>query len=150
MERKNSKKEIISLIDTELKNIDQLLIEISECKGNNHIIRRAKGSILHDFYNSCERIFELIAREINGGFIDSEYWHKRLLYKMTINIERLRPPVISKKLAAALDDYLSFRHLFRNIYGFELESKRLDNLIEKFEDTVDLFRKEIKEFIDKL
>lgn len=48
---------------------------------------------------------------------------------MTIEIKGIRPPVISKELAAELDEYLSFRHLFRNIYGFELESKRLENLI---------------------
>ena len=150
MEKNNSKNEMISFIELELNNINQLLLEISECEGDSNFIRRAKGSILHDFYNSCERIFELIASEINGGFMASEQWHKKLLYLMTIDIKGIRPSVISKKLAAELDEYLSFRHLFRNIYGFELESKRLDNLIEKFEDTVDLFRKEIKEFIDKL
>lgn len=150
MRKNNIKKDIISFIELELNNIDQLLLEISECSGSNRIIRRAKGSILHDFYNSCERIFELIARETNCYISTSEQWHKKLLHRMTIEIKGIRPPVISKELAAELDEYLSFRHLFRNIYGFELESKRLENLIEKFEDTVNLFRKEIKEFIDKL
>jgi len=79
-----------------------------------------------------------------------QQWHKKLLYQMTMNIEDVRPPVISKKLAAELDEYLAFRHLFRNIYGFELESKRLDKLIEKFPDTVELLFKEINDFLKKL
>lgn len=150
MNEKNPKNEIVSFINEELNNIKQLLSELSECKGNSYILRRARGSILHDFYNACERIFELIAHRINGGIAIGQHWHKKLLYQMTMNIEDIRPPVISKKLAAELDEYLAFRHLFRNIYGFELESKRLDKLLEKFPDTVDLLFKEISDFLKKL
>lgn len=150
MNEKNPKNEIVSFINEELNNIKQLQSELSECKGNSHILRRARGSILHDFYNTCERIFELITHRINGGITVGQQWHKKLLYQMTINIEDVRPPVISKKLAAELDEYLAFRHLFRNIYGFELESKRLDKLIEKFPDTVELLFKEINDFLKKL
>lgn len=139
--KSNSKKEIISFIEEELNNIDNLQRELLECKGNNKILRRAKGSILHDFYNACERIFEIVVHQINGIEISSPQWHKKLLYQMTIGINGIRPPVISKKLAAKLDEYLAFRHLFRNIYGFELESDRLDNLAHKFDETVKLFKK---------
>lgn len=148
--KRNPKKEIISLIEEELNSISQLQSELSECKGNDRILRRAKGSILHDFYNACERIFEIIVHQINGRTIVSPQWHKKLLYKMTIEISGIRPPVISKKLAAKLDEYLAFRHLFRNIYGFELESERLDELVQKFDETVELLQKEIREFISKL
>lgn len=148
--KKNPKKEVVSLIEEELNNISQLQTELSECKGNSRILRRAKGSILHDFYNACERIFEIIVNQINGGKVISPLWHKKLLYQMTIEINGLRPPLISKKMAAKLDEYLAFRHLFRNIYGFELESERLDELVQKFNETVELFQKEIREFMNKL
>ena len=150
MDKNNSKNEIVSFINEELDKIKQLLSELSECKGDSHILKRAKGSILHDFYNACERIFELIAHRINGGIAAEQRWHKKLLYQMTMNIEGVRPPVISKKLAAELDEYLAFRHLFRNIYGFELESERLDELVKKFPGTTDLLFKEINDFIEKL
>jgi len=35
------------------------------------------------------------------------------------------PAVLSPELAADLDDYLSFRHVLRNIHGFELRSERV-------------------------
>ncbi len=35
---------------------------------------------LHNFYNGCERIFEKIAVDINGGIPGSFDWHKRLLH----------------------------------------------------------------------
>jgi hypothetical protein len=150
MDDKTKKNEIASFIKEELGKIKELSVEIDECKGDSYIMKRAKGSILHDFYNACERIFELIANNINGGITGGHRWHKKLLYQMTINIEDVRTPVISKKLAAELDEYLAFRHLFRNIYGFELESERLDKLVERFPETIDLFFEEINDFIDKL
>lgn len=148
--RKNEKNEMISFINEELNNINKFLDEISDYKGNTLLYRRAKGSILHDFYNTCERIFEIIARRINGGLPQTEQWHKKILYQMTIEMKSIRPAVISKKLAAEFDEYLAFRHLFRNIYGFELESDKLDKLVDKFSKTAKSFQNEIKEFLKKL
>ena len=144
------RKETKGFIEEQLKYINQLLSELSDCSGNSRILRRAKGSILHDFYNACERVFELIAHRINGGINSGQQWHKKLLYQMTVSIEGVRPAVISKRLAADLDEYLAFRHLFRNIYGFELESKRLDELLERFPEVVDSFSDEINRFLKKL
>lgn len=143
-------KELRVFIEEELKNIFQLVSEMKDCKEESRLIRRAKGSILHDFYNSVERIFLIIAKELNGKIITSSHWHKQLLYQMTIEVKDLRPSIISKKLASELDEYLAFRHLFRNIYGFELDSKRLDDLIERFPNVVDKFDKEITIFLNKL
>ena len=49
-----------------------------------------------------------------------------------------------------IDEFLAFRHIFRNIYGFELESDRLDILANKFEKTAQCFQREIEDFIHKL
>lgn len=143
--------EIYSEIDHELKNIDRLREELKEVLGKNFpLSRRIKGSILHDFYNCCERIFRRIAVDINGGFNAEVRWHKELLYRMTIPIGNIRPQVISEELAAELDDYLSFRHAFRNIYGFELKGERLDRLVEKFEQISKRFKTEVCEFLKRM
>jgi len=103
MKKSALKKELTALIRAELENITHLVKEFKICGGDDRITRRAKGSILHDFYNACERIFELIAREINGGLPASEQWHKKLLYQMTLPIKGVRPAVISKEAAAKLN-----------------------------------------------
>ncbi|MBS1259528.1 MAG: hypothetical protein MAG551_02600 [Candidatus Scalindua arabica] len=137
--------EIKELIIAELSNVDRLKDEL-KLYVNDEKARRAKGSILHDFYNSCERIFKLITKEVNGDFEAEEHWHKQLLYRMTLELKDTRPAVISKDLAASLDEFLTFRHLFRNIYGFELMGDRLDRLVETFFVVSEQFKKEIESF----
>jgi len=135
-------------IEKELDNLNELRKEMKGIKSEQSIIlRRSMGSILHDFYNCCERIFKKIAIDIDSGYKDTEKWHKALLFKMTIPIKGLRPLVISEELAAELDDYLSFRHVFRNIYGFELKGKRIDYLSKNFDKVADRFIKEIRTFL---
>ncbi len=144
--------EIVSEIKKELENIAKLREELENAiKANSKMNnRRLQGSILHDFYNCCERIFRKIATNINGGFGQVESWHKELLYRMTIEIKNIRPQVISENLAAELDDYLSFRHIFRNIYGFELKGERLSRLVSKFVKVSQQFKKEILKFLKKM
>lgn len=79
-----------------------------------------------------------------------ETWHKELLYRMTIPLEGLRPAVISEDLAAELDEYFSFRHIFRNIYGFELKSARFERLVDRLEDVSSRFKDEIVKFLHKM
>lgn len=140
--------EIIAQIERELQNLQEFHSELAKIKSEKDIIfKRSMGSILHDFYNCCERVFKKIAIEINAGYEDTPKWHKSLLFKMTIPVEGLRPQVISEELAADLDEYLAFRHLFRNIYGFELKGGRIDYLVEKFEVVSERFDKEIRKFL---
>ncbi len=142
---------MISEIEKEIDNLESLRKEMNEIESRDSIVsRRAIGSILHDFYNCCERIFKRIAVEINGGCEDTEKWHKALLFKMTIAIKDVRPAVVSEELAAELDEYLSFRHLFRNIYGFELKGQRMVYLAGKFDRIAGGFIEEIKGFLDFL
>ena len=135
-------------VEKELLSLQELLDELAVVKTQTDVIaKRAKGSILHDFYNCCERIFKKIAVEMNSGYEESEKWHKGLLYRMTIPVEGIRPKVISDELAADLDEFLAFRHLFRNIYGYELKGGRIDFLAGRLEEVAGKFKKEVREFV---
>ncbi len=141
---------VISEIEEELGNIERLLSELNEHQKEeprNSFYLRAVGSIFHDFYCGVERIFERIAEELNGGIPEGENWHIQLLKDMTLQIEEVRPAVISKELVAELKGYLEFRHRFRNIYGFELEWDKMKGLKETMPGVAERFKKEIKEFI---
>jgi hypothetical protein len=48
---------------------------------------------------------------------------------MATNIDNIRPAVLDAETEQELDEYLRFRHLFRNIYGFDLEWERCRELL---------------------
>lgn len=84
---------------------------------------------LHAFYSGVERLFEWIARQIDGSLPQGPAWHQDLLAQMTLNVPGLRPPVIRQTTAAALREYLGFRHIVRNLYAWELDEEKVERLL---------------------
>ena len=82
---------------------------------------RALGSLVHDIYAGVGRALQRIAKDLNGGLPTGAEWHRDLLRQMTLDLPDVRPPVLSAHLATRLAPYLGFRHLVRNVYGFEIE-----------------------------
>lgn len=111
---------------------------------------RAAGSLVHDFYNGVERIFERVAVRLGPGLPAGESWHTLLLRAMESGVEGIRPAVIDHKLALRLMDYLRFRHLFRHTYGYELQWDKLRPLIEGLDETLTQVRQQIEQFIKSL
>ena len=142
-------------IDRELRQIETLVAEGRETLDGldgapTTLELRGIGSILHDFYCGVERILGRIATELDGELPAGSDWHAQLLGRMTIEIESVRPVVLSQDLAAALQTYLRFRHLFRNVYGAELNWERCRGLAEEMGHAWDQFRGEMEEFKDLL
>lgn len=111
---------------------------------------------LHNFYNGCERIFRIVASELNGALPTGYDWHKRLLERMAV-AHQGRPALISSETARLLEKYLAFRHVVRNIYGFELEAERVVQLLaqqrtawQKFEADTRAFIEWLRETADRL
>ena len=47
---------------------------------------------LHGLYCGLERMFELIAIELDGGTLGGERWHSELLNQMALDLPKVRPP----------------------------------------------------------
>lgn len=125
---KNMQQEISSLEEIYVQ-IEPLLKKAEEAKEEEKVFyNRAAGSILHDFYTGIEKIFCDIANKINKGIPSGEDWHIKLLKSMAES-KKERPQVISLKLMEELKEYLGFRHLFRNIYGSQLDWDKLKLLL---------------------
>ncbi len=105
-----------------------------------YIELRALGSILHDFYCGTEKVFEKIAIGLDGEMPKGTDWHTQLLIRMGSEIEDIRPAVINKSLQNQLKEYLRFRHLFRNIYGFELEWDKMQGLVNSLPEIFTKFQ----------
>lgn len=85
---------------------------------------------LHGFYSAIERLFELVARHIDGETPGGESWHRELLKAMAGDIPGIRPAVISLRSAQALDQLRRFRHLVRNVYASNLVPERMVDLVK--------------------
>ena len=135
-------------IESELAGLDELERELANApRQDDRYSLRARGSILHDFYGGVERIFVRIAGELNGGVPRAEQWHRELVRNMTLEIPEVRPAVLDPALAEALGEYLRFRRVFRNVYGFVLEAERLRPLEERLPATLAAFRERIRAFL---
>jgi hypothetical protein len=101
---------------------------------------------LHSFYSGLERIFELIAVEMDGGVLGGDAWHSELLRQMTLDLPQDRPPVIQVDTASRLDEYRKFRHRIRNIYALNLDPHRMADLIADLPALWDQVRRQLTAF----
>ena len=137
-------------IEDELDSLERLPEEYASIPPaiDEWIRIRTKASLLHDFYTGLERVFSRIAQELNGGIPNTEQWHRDLLKDMSLDLEGIRPPVISKALLGDLLPFLKFRHLFRNLYGFELDRDKMSPLDRDFRAVSARSLSEIRSFLE--
>lgn len=105
---------------------------------------------LHGFYSGIERLFELIARHVDGDLPAGETWHHDLLRQMAIDDLTERPAVISQETASSLDQFRRFRHLVRNVYTFNLVPDKMKPLLADLPGLWAQLRAELLAFADFL
>ncbi len=103
---------------------------------------------MHGYYSGVEHVFEDIARTVEDSIPSGANWHVELLAQMSEEIKGVRPPVISHSTQAILDDFRALRHIVRNVYAFNLNATRLNELLNLlprcFDSTQDDFLKFIQ------
>lgn len=146
---------LVGRIRNELEEIEEIVNKINQGwkKYNNHNDDLYLDSValnLHDYYSAIERIFEMIANEMEESLPEGSSWHKELIKQMTIEINNVRPAVISKSTEAKLDEYRGFRHVVRNVYSYKFSSEKIGRLFEKLDVLNKKMTSEINKFIDFL
>jgi hypothetical protein len=149
-------RELAADIETELSRLTQLETSIKTVQAEiEHDPDRAPlfyenlALKLHNFYTGCEKILRLVAVELNGGLPTGADWHKRLLDRMSQHREG-RPAVLSLETATCLREFLGFRHIVRNLYGFELNLERVADLVERYPKAWTLVQSDLYVFIQWL
>lgn len=105
---------------------------------------------LHGFHSGLERLFQLIARHVDGSLPQGDTWHRDLLYQMAEEWDSIRPAVISDVTASSLDEFRRFRHLVRNVYTFNLVPERIEPLIDRLPELWPQLHAELSAFADFL
>ena len=108
---------------------------------------------LHDLYAGLERVFRQIAATVDGSVPSGKEWHRELLRQMTLTLADIRPQVLSAESANTIDEYLSFRHVVRNVYAFEFDLERIARLVQNARPCFESVRVELlafASFLDQL
>ena len=105
---------------------------------------------LQGIYAGVERLFELVARHVDGDLPDGATWHRDLLHQMTHDVADVRPAVISSEAAEGLDELRRFRHLVRNVYTMNLAPEKMVDLASGLPTLWSRLRLELLAFADFL
>jgi len=138
-------------VTIEQAQIDQLflayqsVIDKSLQETPDFIELSALATMLHSFYTGVENIFKRIALKIDGHLPSGFASHSELLTIMSRPTPR-RPSVVSETLRIHLSAYLSFRHVFRHAYSFQLEWDKMRDLVSQSEATWRQLETELNQF----
>ena len=104
----NELREIIRDLNNEIVRLTQLQgqihqaqTEITKNPALSSLLYESLALKLHNFYTGCERIFQIIASELNGGLPSSYDWYRRLLIRMA-NPQAERPAVLTPETAGSV------------------------------------------------
>lgn len=131
-------------LQTEVNAISPLLAKVQTIKPDPIEIR-AIAATLHAFYNGAERMYLLIAKEVDRKVPQSTRWRRELLEQMHVATDA-RPAVVDDFLFGHMIDYLGFRHFFRHSYPMELNWEIMQPLATNLQKCHQLFRESMEHF----
>jgi hypothetical protein len=137
---------------TEREQLQRLLSGMaplfSKCRETDptEIELSALAALLHSFYTGVENIFKRVTVELDKESVHGDAWHRELLLRMK-SPSTHRPALLSENLHDALNEYLRFRHVFRNAYSFDLDWQKMSPLVLRVEETFQKLEKALDDFL---
>lgn len=107
------------------------------------------AALLDTLYTGIEKALRRIAN-VFGGAPAGHAWHRELLEQSTLDIPQVRPAVLDGATGRALDELLAFRHRFRNLYLFELDTSLVAGLMERAPAAAALAQSDLLHFAEVL
>ena len=101
---------------------------------------------LQHFYTSLESSFKRVVKEMEGSPPNGESWHRELLEQVTLEIEEVRPALISENIKKKLDELRRFRHVVIHGYEYELDWSQIKPLVKSLDDIIPQLKKDYQEF----
>ncbi len=101
--------------------------------------------ILENAYTAVETLFLRISQAFENH-LDSHRWHADLLEKMTLEVQGIRPRVISAASYQRLAELMRFRHFKRYYFELDFDWRKTDFLITIFRELVPLLETDLDGF----
>ena len=133
---------------TRLIEVHRPLLDKCENVPPTEIELSALAAMLHSFYTGIEHIFKRVCVELGGALPTGASWHRELLDSMS-KPNDISGIVISPELGRRLEEYLKFRHVFRQAYSFQLQWEKLSPLVFSCQDTLRALGQEMRSFLQR-
>ena len=140
-----------SEIKTDIEKIERLVNRFKEAYGSfnkTHEYSKLVESAFYanQIYSGFERLLKNIA-DVFENSVSMDSWHKSLIERMTINVEGIRPAVISIESFKALNELRAFRHFFRHAYDTDIDEKKFAIVAENVFKLEEQYREDFSKFI---
>ncbi len=145
-------KVFIAELDAQWKEILKLHTVIEHKEGvlktdrGNEDLTISLAYKLHNLYSAYEDMFKMTAKFCENQIEDMSLYHSALINRMRIEIEGVRPSLLSDESYKVLDELRGFRHVFRHAYSYELDAERVIRLSEKTAKLKDTFSSDFSKF----
>jgi hypothetical protein len=107
------------------------------------------AGLLENYYTCAETIFFRVSQFFENS-LSVDRWHKDLLEKMTLEIEAVRPRLISDTTFHDLRELMRFRHFKRYYFGTAYDWVRLEELLLRCKRTHSSLIDQIRSFVEFL
>ena len=146
-------KERLAVLQAEIKaqiqEIEGIYIRIEDRKRKkDKAAMESVGYQLHNLYCAFEDLFKIVAETFENHIQDKSKYHQKLLKRMAISIEGVRPRLLSQKGFQLLDNLRSFRHLFRHAYSYELDERKVKIVLDDAFTLRGICRNDIDAFLN--
>ena len=127
---------LLGYFDKQFSLIKKLYDEIIVVDVSDYRNRFVFAMRTQQFYTAIEDLFKQIAKTFENHIENMSNFHKEILVRMNIEVQKIRPAVISNQSLVFLDKIRGFRHFVRHAYNCELDEKELrliqDRLIKEY------------------
>lgn len=69
---------------------------------------------------------------------------------MSLNIEGVRPALISEDTFVLLDELRAFRHFFRHAYNYEIRYQKVKPLLDCIDQVRHIYKTDVQRFIKEI
>ena len=139
-------------VDSRMREIETIYERIEERRARFSETAEGIDSMayqIHNLYSAFEQLFETVVHFFENR-IEEQRYHVDLLRRMRLEIEGMRPVLVSDEAYILLDELRRFRHFFRHAYTADLKPENLVDLLSKAERLRPVHRRDVAEFLGRI
>lgn len=142
---------ISSEIKAQLGQLERVLAKLIErdaqFASGEPVVFEGAAYHVHNYYSAVEDLLKIVAAAFENNIDDASRWHSELIDRMTLEIEGVRPRLLSGETASLLHRLRSFRHFFRHAYRVELDGAEIQANIERVQQVHPLLLSDAATFL---